>query len=114
MINCAVPQLTDLRSSEPGVVHFKTESLQCRLVLNPHHLQTLQMKVASLPDHKDQWNMEEVQIVEKFFEMRVACPPFKPNSLLGLARMLSTPYFVLKDFIQLMKLDLVSKICVFS
>lgn len=54
------------------------------------------------------------QIIEKFFEVRVACPMFKPNSLLGLARMLSTPLYVLKDFVQIMKLDLVSFInCIF-
>lgn len=39
--------------------------------------------------------------------MRVVSPPFKPNSLLGLARILCTPIFVLKDFIQIMKFDLV-------
>ncbi|KAE8748234.1 hypothetical protein FOCC_FOCC005073, partial [Frankliniella occidentalis] len=95
--------LTDLRTAEPG---FKTECLQCRLILNPYHSLTIHLKVAPLPEYKDQLSIDEMQIIEKFFEMRVACPPYKPNSLLGLARILCTPLFVLKDFIQIMKFDL--------
>ncbi|KAK3931598.1 Mediator of RNA polymerase II transcription subunit 14 [Frankliniella fusca] len=95
--------LIDLRTVEPG---FKTECLQCRLILNPYHSQSIHLKVAPLPEYKDQMTLEEMQIIEKFFDMRVACPPYKPNSLLGLARILCTPLFVLKDFIQIMKFDL--------
>lgn len=98
--------LTGIASTEPGVVHFKVETLQCRVGLNTQHLQSLHIKVTPLPEHKDQWSPEEMQIIEKFFDTRVAAPPFKPNSLSGFGRMLNVPFNVLKDFVQIMKLEL--------
>jgi hypothetical protein len=47
------------------------------------------------------------QIIEKFFDTRAASPPYKPNALSGFGRMLNVPCNVLKDFIQIMKLELV-------
>ncbi|XP_026466667.1 mediator of RNA polymerase II transcription subunit 14 isoform X2 [Ctenocephalides felis] len=98
--------LTGIASTEPGVVLFKVESLQCRVGLNQQHLQSLHIKVSPLPDHKDQWTQEELQIIEKFFESRAAVPPYKSNSLSGFGRMLNVPYSVLKDFVQVMRLEL--------
>jgi hypothetical protein len=49
------------------------------------------------------------QIIEKFFDTRAAAPPYKPNALSGFGRMLNVPYNVLKDFVQIMKLELVSE-----
>ena len=54
-------QLTGM-PSEPGVVNFKVESLQCRVGLNPQHLQSLHIKVSPLPDNKEQWTAEEMQV----------------------------------------------------
>ncbi|XP_015120340.1 mediator of RNA polymerase II transcription subunit 14 isoform X1 [Diachasma alloeum] len=99
--------LTSINSTEPGVVHFKVETLQCRVVLNPQHLQSLHIKVQPLPEHQDKWTLEELQIIEKFFDTRAAAPPYKPNTLCGFGRMLNVPFNVLKDFIQIMKLELV-------
>ncbi|XP_012271319.1 mediator of RNA polymerase II transcription subunit 14 isoform X2 [Orussus abietinus] len=99
--------LTTIHSTEPGVVHFKVETLQCRVGLNPQHLQSLHIKVQPLPEHKDQWTLEELQIIEKFFDTRAAAPPYKPNTLSGFGRMLNVPFNVLKDFVQIMKLELV-------
>lgn len=47
-----------------------------------------------------------LQILEKFFDTRSAVPPFKPNSMFGFCSMLSVPVNVLKDIIQIMKLEL--------
>ncbi|XP_053982530.1 mediator of RNA polymerase II transcription subunit 14 isoform X1 [Hylaeus anthracinus] len=99
--------LTAINSTEPGIVQFKVESLQCRVGLNPQHLQSLHIKVQPLPEHKDQWTLEELQIIEKFFDTRAAAPPYKPNTLSGFGRMLNVPFNVLKDFVQIMKLELV-------
>ncbi|XP_031837631.1 mediator complex subunit 14 [Nomia melanderi] len=99
--------LTAINSTEPGVVQFKVESLQCRVGLNPQHLQSLHIKVQPLPEHKDQWTLEELQIIEKFFDTRAAAPPYKPNTLSAFGRMLNVPFNVLKDFVQIMKLELV-------
>lgn len=98
--------LTPIPTTEPGVVHFKVETLQCRVGLNTQHLQSLHIKVTCLPEHKDQWTLEELQIIEKFFDTRASAPPFKPNALCGFGRMLNVPYNVLKDFVQIMKLEL--------
>ncbi|CAG5108193.1 Similar to MED14: Mediator of RNA polymerase II transcription subunit 14 (Aedes aegypti) [Cotesia congregata] len=98
--------LTSINSTEPGVVHFKVETLQCRVGLNPQHLQSLHIKIQPLPEHKEQWTPEELQIIEKFFDIRAAAPPYKPNTLSGFGRMLNVPLNVLKDFVQIMKLEL--------
>ncbi|XP_020281468.1 mediator of RNA polymerase II transcription subunit 14 isoform X2 [Pseudomyrmex gracilis] len=94
-------------STEPGIVHFKVESLQCRVGLNQQHFQSLHIKVQPLPEYKDQWSMEELQIIEKFFDTRVAAPPYKHNTLSGFGKMLNIRFKVLKDFVQIMKLELV-------
>jgi len=49
------------------------------------------------------------QIIEKFFDTRAAAPPYKPNALSGFGRMLNVPFNVLKDFVQIMKLELVGE-----
>lgn len=61
-----------------------------------------------LPEHKDQWSAEDLQIIEKFFDTRAAAPPYKPNALCGFGRMLNVPHNVLKDFVQIIKLEMVS------
>ncbi|XP_029175199.1 mediator of RNA polymerase II transcription subunit 14 isoform X3 [Nylanderia fulva] len=99
--------VTGINSTEPGVVHFKVESLQCRVGLNPQYFQSLHIKVQPLPEYKDQWSLEELQIIEKFFDTRVAAPPYKHNTLSGFGRMLNVRFKVLKDFVQIMKLELV-------
>lgn len=75
-------------------------------------MQSLHIKVSSLPmnstDGKQpyQWNPDDLEIIEKFFELRVAAPPYRPHSLRGFTRAISVQPSVLKDFIQLMRLDL--------
>ncbi|KYN27989.1 Mediator of RNA polymerase II transcription subunit 14 [Trachymyrmex cornetzi] len=91
---------------------IQTEDCVSKLVyksvgLNPTHFQSLHIKVLSLPEYKDQWSVEELQIIEKFFDTRVAAPPYKHNTLSGFGRMLNVRFKVLKDFVQVMKLDLV-------
>lgn len=99
--------LIALSSSEPGVVNFKVETLQCRAFINMQHFQSLHLKISCIPEQKDPWSIEELNILEKFFETKVAIPPCKPNTLLGFTRMLNCPYTVLKDFIQIMKLEMI-------
>nr|XP_015839661.1 PREDICTED: mediator of RNA polymerase II transcription subunit 14 [Tribolium castaneum] len=99
--------LTAIPNTELGVIHFKvTEILQCRIGLNPQHLQSLHLKITPLPDHKDVWTSEELQVLEKFFDTRAAAPPYKPTAMFTFCTMLNVPVNVLKDFIQIMKLEL--------
>jgi mediator of RNA polymerase II transcription subunit 14 len=71
---------------------------------------SLRLKVLSLPppDYgvSPQWDGEELQIVERFFETKVTCFPYKPNALVSFIQLLKAPPRVFKDFVQLMKLEL--------
>lgn len=91
---------------------FKTDLLQCQVMLNPTHMQSLHIKISPLPSEvkpQVQWSPDELQTIEKFFELRVAAPPYRPNSLCGFGRALNVPPQVFKDFIQLMQLDMMSE-----
>lgn len=98
-----------LTSNEPGVVLFKVDGFQCQVFLNPNHMQSLHLKINQMPQNPDvkQWNQEDLQIIEQFFETRVAAPPYRPNALHAFCRMLNiNVYRVLKDFVQIMRLEL--------
>uniref|UniRef100_A0A8D0CNS4 Mediator of RNA polymerase II transcription subunit 14 n=1 Tax=Sander lucioperca TaxID=283035 RepID=A0A8D0CNS4_SANLU len=88
----------------PGVIMFKTEVLKCRVALNPKNYQTLQLKVT--PENTGPWSQEELQVLEKFFETRVAGPPFKYNTLNAFTKLLGAPTNILRDCVRIMKLEL--------
>uniref|UniRef100_A0A4W3IW67 Mediator of RNA polymerase II transcription subunit 14 n=1 Tax=Callorhinchus milii TaxID=7868 RepID=A0A4W3IW67_CALMI len=81
-----------------------TEALKCRVALNPQTYQTLQFKVT--PETTDPWTQEELQVLEKFFETRVAGPPFKANTLNAFAKLLGAHTQILRDCVRIMKLEL--------
>ncbi|KAG6937364.1 mediator complex subunit 14, partial [Chelydra serpentina] len=93
-----------INSNEPGVIMFKTDALKCRVALNPKTNQTLQLKVT--PENAGQWKPEELQVLEKFFETRVAGPPFKANTLIAFTKLLGAPTHILRDCVHIMKLEL--------
>lgn len=96
-----------LQAPEPGVVHFKTDVLQFRCSLNVTSLQMLQLQVTPPPELQDQWSLEEMQVLEKYFEVKMSGPPYKPGSMIAFTRLMIAPLRILKDFIQLMRLELV-------
>uniref|UniRef100_A0A8C8LPT8 Mediator of RNA polymerase II transcription subunit 14 n=1 Tax=Oncorhynchus tshawytscha TaxID=74940 RepID=A0A8C8LPT8_ONCTS len=96
--------LSIVNSNEPGVIMFKTEVLKCRVALNPKTYQTLQLKVT--PENTGPWSQEELQVLEKFFETRVAGPPFKYNTLNAFTKLLGAPTNILRDCVRIMKLEL--------
>ncbi|XP_033842585.1 mediator of RNA polymerase II transcription subunit 14 isoform X2 [Periophthalmus magnuspinnatus] len=98
------PNLTIVNSNEPGVIMFKTDVLKCRVALNPKNYQTLQLKVT--PENAGPWSQEELQVLEKFFETRVAGPPFKYNTLNAFTKLLGAPTHILRDCVRIMKLEL--------
>ncbi|XP_041115002.1 mediator of RNA polymerase II transcription subunit 14-like isoform X1 [Polyodon spathula] len=98
------PNLQIVNSNEPGVIMFKTEVLKCRVALNPKNYETLQLKVT--PENTGPWSQEELQVLEKFFEMRVAGPPFKYNTLNAFTKLLGAPTHILRDCVRIMKLEL--------
>ncbi|KAM8749260.1 mediator of RNA polymerase II transcription subunit 14 isoform 1-T1 [Acanthopagrus schlegelii] len=96
--------LSIVNSNEPGVIMFKTEVLKCRVALNPKNYQTLQLKVT--PENTGPWSQDELQVLEKFFETRVAGPPFKYNTLNAFTKLLGAPTNILRDCVRIMKLEL--------
>ncbi|KAM9851084.1 mediator of RNA polymerase II transcription subunit 14 isoform 2-T2 [Aulostomus maculatus] len=96
--------LSIVNSNEPGVIMFKTDVLKCRVALNPKNYQTLQLKVT--PENTGPWSQEELQVLEKFFETRVAGPPFKYNTLNAFTKLLGAPTNILRDCVRIMKLEL--------
>lgn len=104
-------QLMNLTSSEPGVSLFKSDLFQCQVFLNPSHMQSLHIKATPLNEKLAiQWSPDEVQTLEQFFDVRVAAPPYRPSLLGGYAKILSLPPLVLKDAIQIMRLDLMPEL----
>uniref|UniRef100_A0A3Q3IFE7 Mediator of RNA polymerase II transcription subunit 14 n=1 Tax=Monopterus albus TaxID=43700 RepID=A0A3Q3IFE7_MONAL len=97
-------ELSIVNSNEPGVIMFKTDVLKCRVALNPKNYQTLQLKVT--PENAGSWTQEELQVLEKFFETRVAGPPFKYNTLNAFTKLLGAPTNILRDCVRIMKLEL--------
>uniref|UniRef100_A0A3B4ZTM6 Mediator of RNA polymerase II transcription subunit 14 n=1 Tax=Stegastes partitus TaxID=144197 RepID=A0A3B4ZTM6_9TELE len=97
-------ELSILNSNEPGVIMFKTDVLKCRVALNPKNYQTLQLKVT--PENAGPWSQEELQVLERFFETRVAGPPFKYNTLNAFTKLLGAPTHILRDCVRIMKLEL--------
>lgn len=95
--------LTNLPCNEPGVVLFKVDNFHCRITQNSTNLQTLHLKLTPIPEHKDQWTSDELQVLEKYFDTKVVCSPYKPNAMLSFARMLTAPVRILKDCVQIMR-----------
>lgn len=106
--------LTLLNSNEPGVVLFKVDGLQCQVSLNQVHMQSLHLKLSqlpltSIPDGKQQpfqLTHDDLLVIEQFFDTRVAAPLYRPNALNGFCRVLTCTPQVLKDFVQIMRLEL--------
>nr|XP_054771288.1 mediator of RNA polymerase II transcription subunit 14-like [Lytechinus pictus] len=98
-------KLSLLPPSDQGF-HFKNDSLIFRVWLNPAHMQQLHLQAKQTPDAKERWSQEELQVIELYFENKVACPPFKPRAITSFARMLGAMPGVFKDLIQLMHLEL--------
>lgn len=102
---------------------FRVDVLQCQVYLNPTHMQSLHIKVTqimpnpqTMPNPQEmnkipyQWNLDDLQVLEQFFEMKVASPPYRQASLSGFAKMLNVPPPVLKDLIQIMRLELMPEL----
>ncbi|KAL3884058.1 hypothetical protein ACJMK2_030281 [Sinanodonta woodiana] len=97
---------TSIPTTEPGVILFKSEALQYKVTMNSNTLQSLHIKVSPIPESKEQWTSEEIQILEKYFDFKVACPPYKSNALTAFGRLLRAKSRIVRDCIQIMRLEL--------
>ena len=48
------------------------------------------------------------QVLEKFFSLKVASAPYKPNAMTAFHQILRFPHRILKDCVKIMQLELVS------
>lgn len=102
---------------EPGVVLFRNEWLQCQVYSNPDHLQSLQIKITpSMPNPQDmkppvQWNMDDLQTLEQYFELKAAAPPYRQVSVHSFIKLFVVPPAVLKDLIQIIRLEMKPEQC---
>ena len=73
--------LTGLQSPEPGMIMFRVEGLTCRVISyasNQH--QSLHLKLEPETAYAHHWNPEMIEVLERFFDSRVAIAPFRSSS----------------------------------
>ncbi|XP_041973972.1 mediator of RNA polymerase II transcription subunit 14 isoform X2 [Aricia agestis] len=97
-----------LVSAEATSLTFRCESagLAARVALHPQHMQSLHLQLTPLPDHKDTWTNDDLQVMEKFFEQRVCIAPYRATALQGWARAWGAPAVALPSLVALMRADL--------
>lgn len=109
------------------MVVFRIDNLQFHVSLNTVHMQSLHLKVRQVevpakptatgttqtssppagqttPVHH--WSALDLLTLERFFELRVASPPYRPNTLFGFCRMLNVPALVLRDLLQIIRVEM--------
>lgn len=116
--------MKQLPCNEAGVVKFKlVQSVyECQVFLNPMHMQSLHIKIQQpqmgpqgMPEGK-LLSMDEIQVIEQFFDTRVVAPPYRQTTLLAFNRFLNiimnmnSRFNVEKDFIQLMGLEMMPNV----
>ncbi|CAK8696395.1 mediator of RNA polymerase II transcription subunit 14-like [Clavelina lepadiformis] len=86
----------------------KTLHFLCRR--HPQQLHKLLLKVQPVSNtgvHAlENWNAEDLQVLEKYFELRVISSPSRLNAIRSFFNIITAPSAVLKDLIQLMRLEL--------
>lgn len=91
---------------EPGSIQCKIETLCCQLLVHSTPSYSLSLKLQPVPEHVDQWTTEELQVLEKFFSVKVPIPPYRLYAVHSFYSILRFPVRVLKDCIRIMQLEL--------
>lgn len=71
-------------------------------------MQTLHLKLNPTPEYAEQWQAEDLLILEKFFDTKVASYPYKPNAFIAFCKIITSPFRLLKDCVSIMKMEMVS------
>lgn len=88
------------------ILCFGSEYMQYRFSMDTSK-GNVQLKAT--PFMNDDWRAEEIEVLEKYFETKVGSYPFKCDTVLGFCRLLfNYPKNVLRDFIQIFRMELVS------
>lgn len=99
------------------MILFRVEGLQCQVFSNPDHMQSLHVKITQAmmgpQDMKPQyqWSPDDLSTLETYFEQKVAAPPFRQSSLYVFIKFFVIPPYILKDIIQILRLDMKPEQC---
>ena len=67
--------------------------------------QSLHLKIEPDQAYSHHWLPEMIHVLEKFFDTRVAAPPYRPNHLATFTRILLCPIEPLKDIVSIIRFD---------
>jgi len=106
--------LSHISGSDTRAVIFQTTTrnpqldpgLTARILFNPSNMLSLHLKVEPIPHSKDAYSTDELLTFERFFDTRVAIPPYKINSLTSFMEFFHAPVRILKDVMRIMTLDI--------
>jgi len=86
------------QSLEPG--------LAARVFFNPSNMLTLHLKVQPMAHAKDAYSPDDLLTIEKYFDARVAIPPYRINGMSSFLEFFKAPVRIMKDVIRILSLDL--------
>lgn len=88
------------------VICYASEHMQYRFSMDPSR-GLVQLKAT--PHMIDDWRVEDIEVLERYFETRIGSYPFKADPFMGFCRLLfNFPKNVLRDLIQIFRMELVS------
>nr|XP_039250622.1 mediator of RNA polymerase II transcription subunit 14-like [Styela clava] len=101
--------------NEPLCTFFAANSLMFRCTMQfpgnrPHlNLAVQQVPPLVMQEHgipHENWQNDDLLILERFFKMRVATQPFRPSNIHAFCSIISSKSLILRDFINVMRLEL--------
>ena len=103
--------LTLLPSPDQGTILFRVEGLKCKIVSYPNDQhQSLHLKLEPEPAFAHHWRPEMIQLLERYFDTRVAVPPFKANAVAAFCKILQCPIEPLKDIVNLLQYEMMPEL----
>ena len=91
------------QSNDPGTILFKvgeqpqTPGIICKVSSSPNNsYQSLHLEVKPDPPLAQQWSQDMLHILQKFFDVNVAAPPYRPSAITAFCRVLQCSLNALK------------------
>ncbi|EDO35223.1 predicted protein [Nematostella vectensis] len=82
-------------------------NLQCVLSMDTKTFTSLRLNLSPIQPQDTMWTHDVLRTLERFFDTRVACPPYKANSMTSFVRILTAAPKILLDLIRLIKLEMI-------
>ena len=89
---------------------FATASLQFLCRLHPQNFRQLILKIQPVPMAQSfEWIAQEFEVLERYFELRVATSPYRLNVMKSFFMIISAQTRLLRDLIQVMRMELAGR-----